>query len=107
MALPAADLTGAAQAIAIVLVEETDEELAGILLETQILIADADVDAARSLGEQPSVEGLYHAIEDHLDVVRLEDDAFPPTHDRLDQPAPAALDSELRMGAVGHDRMLL
>src|SRR5712691_1673985 len=106
MALPAADLMGAAQPVAIVLVEELGEELAGILLERHILIADADVDAARRLGEQPAVKGLYHAIENHLDVVRLESDAFPPAHDRLDQPAPAAIDAELRMGAVGHDRML-
>src|SRR5258708_36703202 len=100
MALPAADLTGAAQAIAIVLVEETDEELAGILLETQILIADADVDAARSLGEQPSVEGLYHAIEDHLDVGRLESSAFPPTPGRLAQPGRSRPRHKIRDGTV-------
>src|SRR5262249_26054764 len=43
---------------------------------------------------------------DHLDVVRLETDALPPTHDRLDQPATAAIDAELRMDAAGDDRVL-
>src|SRR4051812_33446396 len=78
MALPAADRAGAAQPLAVMLVDEGGEELARLLGEPRIGVADAGIDAVRALRKQPAIEGRDHAVEDHLDMVRLESDALPP-----------------------------
>src|SRR5947207_522403 len=106
MAFPRSDLARRSQALAVMSGEEVLEQLASILRQPRVLVANADVHAPGGFRKQPTVVGRDRLVEDHLEMMRTERDALPPAHDGLDEPAWPALACEPGMCPIADDRVV-